>query len=96
MKQYFVYILTNKGNNVLYTGITSDLVKRLYQHKNKLADGFTKKYNIDKFVYYEILQDPQNAINREKSIKNLTRRKKIVMIESMNPEWKDLYDVILE
>lgn len=96
MKQYFVYILTNKENNVLYTGITSDLVKRLYQHKNKLADGFTKKYNIDKFVYYEILQYPQNAINREKSIKNLTRRKKIVMIESMNPEWKDLYDVILE
>ncbi|MDO8658567.1 MAG: GIY-YIG nuclease family protein [Candidatus Levybacteria bacterium] len=95
MKQYYVYILTNKNNNVLYTGITSNLVKRIYEHKNKLADGFTKKYNASKLAYYEIFEDPENAIKREKTIKNLLRIKKIALIKTKNPEFKDLYDEIL-
>ena len=95
MKQYYTYILTNKSNSVLYTGITDNLIKRIYQHKNKLVDGFTKKYNIDKLVYYETLEDPQNAIKREKGIKNLLRRKKIELIKGMNPTFKDLYEEIL-
>lgn len=95
MKQYFVYILTNKNNNVLYIGITSNLVKRTYEHKNKLADGFTKKYNVDKLVYYEMFDDPENAIKREKTMKNLLRRKKIELINSKNPLFGDLYEEIL-
>lgn len=90
MKQYYVYILTNKNNNVLYAGITSNLIKRIYEHKNKLVDGFTKKYNVNKLVYYEIYDDPENAINREKTIKNLLRIKKIALIRAKNPEFKDL------
>jgi|SRR3989338_9143165 len=95
MKQYYVYILTNKNNNVLYAGITSNLIKRIYEHKNKLADGFTKKYNVNKLVYYEIFEDPENAIKREKTIKNLLRIKKILLIKNKNHEFKDLYDEIL-
>lgn len=95
MKQYYTYILTNKSDSVLYTGVTDNLIKRVYQHKNKLVDGFTKKYHIDKLVYYETLEDPQNAIKREKGIKNLLRRKKIELIKSMNPTFKDLYEEIL-
>lgn len=90
MKQYYVYILTNNNNNVLYTGITSNLIKRIYEHKNKLADGFTKKYNVNKLVYYEIFEDPENAIKREKMIKNLLRIKKIALIKAKNPEFKEL------
>lgn len=90
MKQYYFYILINKSNNVLYTGITSNLIKRIYEHKNKLADGFTKKYNVNKLVHYEIFQDPENAIKREKTIKNLLRIKKIALIKSKNPEFKEL------
>ncbi len=96
MKQYFVYILTNKIHTVLYTGITNNLLQRIYQHKNKLVEGFTKKYNIDMLVYYEILEDPINAIEREKAIKNLVRRKKIELINAFNPEWKDLYEDIIK
>jgi putative endonuclease len=95
MKQYFVYILTNKGNNVLYIGSTSDLVKRVYQHKNKLVEGFTEKYNIGKLVYYEIYSDPETMVNRERSMKNLVRRKKLDLINSMNSELRDLYEEIL-
>ena len=95
MKQYYVYILTNKNNNVLYAGITSNLIKRIYEHKNKLVDGFTKKYNVNKLVYYEIFEDPENAIKREKTIKNLLRIKKILLIKNKNHEFKDLYDEIL-
>lgn len=95
MKQYFVYIMTNISNTVLYTGITSDLVRRVYEHKNKLVEGFTKKYNVTKLVYYEIFNDPQTAIEREKSIKNLLRVKKIALIKSMNPLFKDLYQSII-
>ena len=90
-KQYYVYILTNKHNKVLYTGITSDLKRRVYEHKEKAVSGFTKKYNVSKLVYYEIFQDPENAILREKQIKAGSRQKKIDLINSENEEWLDLY-----
>ena len=90
-KQYFVYILTNKHNKVLYTGITSDLKKRVYEHKEKVISGFSKKYNVSKLVYYEIFQDPENAILREKQIKAGSRQKKIDLINAMNEGWLDLY-----
>ena len=91
-KQFYVYIITNKNNTVLYTGITSNLVKRIFEHKNKLADGFSKRYNLEKIVYYEIFDDPYNAISREKQIKGGSRKKKIQLIGEFNPEWLDLYD----
>jgi putative endonuclease len=93
-KQYFVYIMTNKTNSVLYTGVTSDLKKRVYEHKDKLVEGFTKRYNITKLVYYEIFNDPENAIKREKQIKGGSRKKKIDLIESKNKNWDDLYEGI--
>jgi len=80
---------------VLYTGVTSGLIKRVYEHKNKLADGFTQKYNVNKLVYYEIFGDIMSAIEREKQIKGWVRKKKIALIEKENPEWKDLYEGIL-
>ena len=89
-RQYYVYIMTNIRNTVLYTGVTNDLKRRAYEHKGKLAKGFTKKYNIIKLVYYEAASDVQAAINREKQIKGWLRRKKIALIESMNPQWIDL------
>lgn len=95
MKQYYVYILTNFTNNVLYTGITNDLIRRVYEHKNKLIDGFSGKYNVNKLVYYEVFQDPENAINREKAIKNLLRRKKFELIKALNPLLEDLYTSLL-
>jgi putative endonuclease len=91
-KQGYVYILTNVHNKVLYTGVTSDLVKRIYEHKNKMVDGFTKKYNVHKLVHFEISDDIMTAIEREKQIKGWLRKKKIALIEENNPEWKDLYD----
>ena len=91
-KQYYVYIMTNKLNSVLYTGVTSDLEKRAYEHKSKLVERFTKKYNVDKLVYYEVFDDINNAIVREKQIKAGTRKKKIDLISSINPAWKDLYN----
>ena len=91
-KQGYIYILTNVHNKVLYTGVTSDLVKRVYEHKNKLVDGFTKKYNVHKLVYFEILDGMINAITREKQIKGWLRSKKIALIEANNSEWKDLYE----
>ena len=93
-KNGYVYIMTNKNNTVLYTGVTSDLVKRVYEHKNKLADGFTKKYNAVKLVYYEVFNDISEAIRREKQIKGGSRDNKVRLIESMNPRWDDLYDDI--
>ena len=93
-KQYYVYIMTNRGNNVLYVGVTRDLIKRVYEHKEKLADGFTKKYNIVKLVYYEVFEDIENAILREKQIKAGSRQKKINLIDSTNREWHDLYDTL--
>ncbi|MFK0730848.1 MAG: GIY-YIG nuclease family protein [Gloeotrichia echinulata GP01] len=91
-QQYFIYIMTNKNNTVLYTGVTNNLQKRVYEHKEKLIEGFTKKYNVVKLVYYEIFDDRENAINREKQIKAGSRQKKLDLINSMNCEWKDLYD----
>jgi len=84
--------MTNKINTVLYTGITSDLKKRIWEHKEKVIDGFTKKYNIDKLIFFEIYKDPENAILREKQIKAGPRTKKVELIIGINPEWKDLYD----
>jgi len=84
--------MTNKNNRVLYTGITNDLKRRVYEHKEKLVDGFTKKYNVLKLVYYEVLEDPENAILREKKIKAGSRQKKIDLINVMNIGWKDLYE----
>ena len=91
-KQYYVYIMTNKINTVLYTGVTSDLKKRIWEHKEKVIDGFTKNYNINKLIFFEIYNDPENAILREKQIKAGSRAKKIELIKGINPEWKDLYD----
>jgi putative endonuclease len=94
-KKSYIYILFNKRNGTLYTGVTSDLIKRVYEHKNKLADGFTKKYDVDRLGYYEVFSDIANAIKREKQIKGGSRIAKIKLIESINPEWKDLYyDII--
>jgi putative endonuclease len=90
-KQYYVYIMTNIHNTVLYTGITSHLERRVYEHKEKLVDGFTKKYNVTKLVYYEVYEDPENAISREKQIKGGSRQKKIDLINTVNREWLDLY-----
>jgi putative endonuclease len=91
-KQFCVYIMTNKSNTVLYTGVTNDIVRRVYEHKQKLTKGFTSRYNITKLVYYEATTDINGAIAREKQIKGGSRRKKIALIESMNPEWKDLLE----
>jgi len=90
-KSYAIYIMTNTSNNVLYTGVTSNLKKRIYEHKNKIVKGFTEKYNIDKLVYYEIFDSSLNAIIREKQIKAGSRSRKIKLIEDMNKNWKDLY-----
>ncbi|PAX54853.1 GIY-YIG nuclease family protein [Brunnivagina elsteri] len=89
MNNYFVYIMTNHSKT-LYTGITNDLNRRVYEHKQKLVPGFTQKYNITKLVYFEETSDVNDAIAREKQIKGWLREKKIVLIESMNSEWKDL------
>lgn len=84
--------MTNKRNTVLYTGVTNDLKRRIYEHKVKLVNGFTKKYNINKLVYYEVFEDIENAILREKQIKNGSRQKKIDLINTMNKEWRDIYE----
>ncbi|MBI5409042.1 MAG: GIY-YIG nuclease family protein [Nitrospirae bacterium] len=89
MNQYYVYIMTNKSKT-LYIGVTSNLSKRIYEHKQKLVPGFTSKYNINKLVYYEATSDIKAAINREKQLKGWLRSKKIALIESVNPEWRDL------
>ncbi|KST62158.1 GIY-YIG nuclease family protein [Mastigocoleus testarum] len=94
-EQYYIYLMTNKYNTVLYTGVTNDLIKRIYEHKEKLIAGFTQKYNVNKLVYYEIFTDINSAIAREKQIKAGSRQKKIDLVNSMNPEWRDLYDGLL-
>ena len=94
-KYAYIYILTNKSNNVLYIGVTSDLKKRIWEHKNKVVDGFTKKYNIDKLVYFEAGEDIESAIEREKQLKNWHREWKFNLIKAQNPEFKDLYYDIL-
>ncbi len=94
-KQYYIYILTNKLNTVFYTGVTDNLVKRVYQHKNKFVVGFTQKYNVTKLVYYEIYKSPIEAITREKQIKGGSRNDKIKLIRNSNSDYEDLYDEIV-
>jgi putative endonuclease len=90
-KQYFVYILANQRNGTLYVGVTSDLIKRVYEHKNNLVSGFTQRYNIHRLVYFEAAGDIDSAISREKQIKKWYRTWKIELIEKNNPDWRDLY-----
>ncbi|MDD5399898.1 MAG: GIY-YIG nuclease family protein [Sulfurimonas sp.] len=94
MKTGYTYILSNKSKT-LYIGVTSNLIKRIYEHKNNQTDGFTSKYNIKDLVYYEIFDTIENAIIREKQLKAGNRAKKITLIESLNPTWKDLYNELL-
>ena len=89
MKQYYVYIMTN-NSRTLYIGITGDITKKVYEHKNKLVKGYTNKYNIDRLVYYEVTNDVNAAIAREKQLKRWRREKKVKLIEEFNPEWRDL------
>ncbi|MDP3726797.1 MAG: GIY-YIG nuclease family protein [bacterium] len=95
-KQYFVYIATNKTNTVFYTGVTNNLIRRVYQHKNKMVSGFTSKYNVSKLVYYEIFNYIDEAIKREKQIKAGSRAKKLKLIQATNPDFKDLYKEIIQ
>ena len=83
-------------SRTLYTGVTNNLVRRVYEHKNKLIEGFTKKYNITRLLYFEVFNNIEDAIRREKQIKGWVRKKKIALIESINPEWKDLYEELVE
>jgi putative endonuclease len=94
--QYYVYIMTNDTNTVTYTGVTNDLIRRVEQHKNKLTKGFTFRYNVSKLVYFEAGEDIDSAITREKQIKTWPRRKKVTLISSLNPDWRDLYQDIIE
>jgi putative endonuclease len=96
MKSFYVYILCSRRNGTLYAGVTSDLIKRIYEHKNDLADGFSKKYGVHRLVWYELHDAAETAIQREKQIKKWERAWKIRLIEEQNPDWKDLYDDLLE
>lgn len=93
MKNYFVYILASKRNGTLYIGVTSNLKLRVWQHKSKLIPGFTERYSVDKLVYFEVYQHIEEAISREKYLKGKGRKFKISLIEDLNPEWKDLYEI---
>lgn len=90
MEHYYTYILSNDNNRVIYVGMTNDLRRRLYEHKNELIDGFTAKYNVHKLVFFETFSDPMEAIKREKQLKGWRREKKDALIENNNPDWKDL------
>ena len=94
-KQFYVYILTNKRNGTLYIGVTSNLVQRIWQHRESLADGFTKKYSLKHLVYYEKHESAESAIHREKRLKEWKREWKLALIEKLNPSWDDLYKSIL-
>lgn len=89
---YYVYILASRRNGTLYIGVTSDLKKRVFEHKNDLVEGFTKRYQVHMLVYYEATDDVESAIRREKQLKNWKRKWKIALIEKSNPEWSDLYN----
>jgi putative endonuclease len=91
-KQYFVYIMTNKWNKVIYTGVTNDLQRRVLEHKSKTLKGFTKRYNVNKLVHFEVSEDVESAILREKQIKGGSRKDKIELVNSTNSDWHDLYD----
>ena len=90
MNQYYVYILTNWNNKVMYIGVTNDLSRRIYEHRNKLVKSFTSRYNVDKLVYYEYTSDVKAAIEREKQLKGWVRKRKNALVEQMNPKWNDL------
>lgn len=94
MKHGFVYIMTNRKEGTLYIGVTSDLIKRDYEHKSHAVKGFTKKYNLDKLVYYEVYEEITEAIKREKQLKKYLRFQKIELIEKTNPDWHDLTETI--
>ena len=96
MKQMYVYIMASKQNGTLYIGVTHNLVKRVWQHKNHIMDGFTDKYNVDKLVYYECFEDELEAIAREKKLKYWKRSWKLNLIEKTNPNWDDLYNTIVK
>jgi len=91
-KQYYVYILASRKNGALYTGVTNNLTRRIYEHKNNFVKGFTEKYQIHQLVYFEEAGDIESAINREKRLKRWKREWKVELIEKLNPEWRDLYD----
>jgi putative endonuclease len=95
MKDYFVYILATKKDGTLYVGVTNDLIRRVYEHKHNLVDGFTKKYKVHKLVYFEQTNSAEDAIKREKELKHFGRAQKITLIQSTNPSWKDLYSEII-
>ena len=92
---FYVYIITNSNNRVLYVGVTNNLIKRMNDHKNKTVQGFSKKYNLQKLVYYEEAEEAYSAISREKQIKGWIRKKKNELIETVNPDWEDLYNKIV-
>lgn len=94
-REYCVYIMTNAHNTVIYTGVTNHLARRVYEHRNGLGGVFTKKYNVVKLVYYEVTENVYAALAREKQIKGGSRKKKINLIESINSEWKDLYEEVI-
>lgn len=96
VKQFYVYILANKTNGTLYVGVTSDLVKRTWEHKTEITGGFTKKHKLKTLVYFEVFSDPENAIKREKKIKKWPRQWKLNIINNLNPEWNDLYETICQ
>jgi putative endonuclease len=93
---YYVYILTTAKNSALYTGVTNDLIRRVYEHRHDLIEGFTKRYKVHKLVYYDFVEDVMAAIAREKQIKSWKRQKKIDLINTFNPDWHDLFDELIE
>jgi putative endonuclease len=95
-KIFYVYILASQRRGTLYVGVTSNLIKRDYEHKSRLVDGFTKQYGVHQLVYYEIVENAESALMREKQIKKWNRAWKLMLIEECNPEWKDLYDSLRE
>lgn len=94
-KQGYVYIITNYNNTTLYTGVTSNLIKRIWEHKNEVIEGFSKRYKLHKLVYYETTNSIEAALNREKYIKGKSRKYKLQLVESINKDWNDLYDTII-
>lgn len=94
-KQSYIYIMTNYNDTTLYVGVTNNLARRVYEHKNKLVEGFTKKYQITKLVYYEVFDDISQAIKREKQLKAGSRKKKLELINNYNKDWRDLYETII-
>ena len=94
-KNYYVYILASRRNGTLYIGVTSDLIKRTWEHKNKAVEGFTNRYGVDNLVYFEQFNDSENAIKREKRLKKYNRKWKLELIEKENPGWRDLYEELV-